>query len=152
MIRLSPVIWTVSTQDISLSDSISAAIANPPSKRWEQKCAENQRSHVPYVQICTHYECRLSYSTATRLSCSRLAALAVAEVWWVCVTTRPHCYTTHTSISSLGGVCTCLYCGVCAWVSGRVYVRHFLRVSVKMFLSAAEGQLYVQFVILSNWR
>ena len=30
-----------------------------------------------------------------------------------------------------------------------MYVRHFLRVSVKMFLSAAEGRLYVQFVILS---
>ena len=117
VIRLCPVtvtlLHTVATQDISLSDSISAAIANPPSTRWEQKCAETQRSHVPYVQICTQYECHLSYSTATRLRRSRADSLG--SCWGlvgVCDHSTPLLHNPHLHLqprqSVYVSVCRCV--------------------------------------------
>lgn len=156
VIRLCPVtvtlLHTVATQDISLSDSISAAIANPPSTRWEQKCAETQRSHVPYVQICTQYECHLSYSTATRLRRSRADSLG--SCWGlvgVCDHSTPLLHNPHLHLqprqSVYVSVCRCVR--LSEWACVRQIFPESECTNVFFFFSAAEGWLYVLFVILS---
>lgn len=71
------------------------------------------------------------------LSHSKLAAFAVAKVWWVFATTWPCCYTIHTSSSSPGGVCTCLYASVC--LSEWACVRQTLPERVKKCFFSSWG-------------
>ena len=100
-------------------------------------CFEQQRTNLPFtgrntetwwkiicdilfVHIWTgrsiHTHPLLNFSCLLHLLTrhSQPAALAAGKlVWWVFLTTRPRCYITHTSSSSLGRVCTCLDACVC---------------------------------------